>query len=376
MSENNFPNQPKDEEQKGSNASNEGQQSGPVQPANDQPRYSRRREGEPKFGRRAEDEPGYTPESGAQGRTFDSMGSGQGQESSDYQSPQSYGANSQDQSGYQSYGQQGGYQSGYQQSDNQQGQYGNQSGYQQYGQGQYDQGQYDQGQYGSQGYGQSVYCQQGYGQDNYGQPNYGQGQYGQGQYGNQPSYGGQGGQQGWAPLKELPGRGGSVAMIVVGVVLMLIVAPVVFFVVLAIGATNLYDSSNIPIYSNGDTVTISDSGTFTLLFDEATEAPMCTLRGDGGDYEMTAISSSGQEVAFVDSVPAGEYQLDCENVEGRQMIGMDGAIFGDLAAKAGPALIISAVIGIVGLVLLIWGIVKLVKVNRERRNIQLRMQGW
>jgi hypothetical protein len=91
---------------------------------------------------------------------------------------------------------------------------------------------------------------------------------------------------------------------------------------------------------------------------------------------MDVFSTGGQEVAMVEGVPAGTYQLECANADGMQMIGMDGGFVDNIAGKINPALIAASVIGVVGLILLIWGIVKLVKVNRERRNMQLRMQGW
>ncbi|MDI9588809.1 MAG: hypothetical protein QM234_07635 [Acidobacteriota bacterium] len=368
MSENNFPNPAEDEEQNNSASSNdaysssdsygsnENQQPESTQPANDQPRYGRRLEDEPQFGRRLEDEPGYSAENGSQHRTFDSVPGGQNQDSASGQS--TYGSYGQDSGGYQSSGQYGGSQG-----------YG-QSGYQQgYGQSN-DQAGYGQPGY-QQGYGQSGY-QQGYGQSNY-QPGYGQANYQPG-YG-QPGYG-QGGQQGSAPLKELPGRGGSIALIVIGLVLMLIISPAVFFISMAVSATSAIDPDNLPLYSNGDTVTVSESGTFTLIGDSERGAPDCTLWGDSGDYPMDVFSTGGQEVAMVEGVPAGTYQLECANADGMQMIGMDGGFVDNIAGKIKPALIAASVIGVVGLILLIWGIVKLVKVNRERRNMQLRMQGW
>ena len=102
---------------------------------------------------------------------------------------------------------------------------------------------------------------------------------------------------------------------------------------MAVSATSAIDPDNLPLYSNGDTVTVSESGTFTLIGDSERGAPDCTLWGDSGDYPMDVFSTGGQEVAMVEGVPAGTYQLECANADGMQMIGMDGGFVDNIAGK-------------------------------------------
>ncbi|MDO5049257.1 MAG: hypothetical protein Q4D87_05170 [Actinomycetaceae bacterium] len=313
---------------------NEGQ--GGFENSNQNPAPEPQRE-EPRFGRRREDDPGYTSN---YGQTAASGQPGYGQDQADYDRP-GYGEPSQP-----GYGEPNRFgQPGYGES---------REGAQSFG---YGQG--GQGGYGNQG-------QPGYTDPNrYGQPGYGQ-----------PNAYGPGGGYNPAPLKTLPGRGGSIAMIVIGAVLTFIVAPVAFFAAVAVGAYSSVDGMPQPYYMNGDTVTVSSSGSFTLMFEDTAEAPECSLVGNGETYQLEPLTVQSESMSFAESVPAGTYHLECTNDNGRRMVGMDGAFFGDLVGSAGPALIISAVIGVAGLVVMIWGIVRLVKVNRERRNIQLRMQGW
>lgn len=332
--------------------------------SDDAPKYGRMREDEPEYGRRSDSDAGTVP-----GTT--SYGAEGGQ-----------GASGVPGYGEPSYGQQGYGQPGYGQD--------HQNSGQPYGQGH---GSYDQPGYGNSGYGEGGPYGQGYGQPGYGQP------YGGG-YG-QPGYG-QGGQGGYrqtpasAPM-VLPSRGGSVAMIVIGLVLMFVVAPLVLVISMAVSVASSIDATDFTTFRNNDEISVNTESTLTLLYvtdnesvedilreveqgepvesTSANRAPDCTLTGASGDFSVEPIDPN-DTASTITKVPAGTYTLVCVNDFGDGIMVISDEVVGDVVGAVGPALIIGAIVGIVGLVLLIWGIVKLVKVNRQRREVQLRMQGW
>ncbi|MDO5034467.1 MAG: hypothetical protein Q4E01_03670 [Actinomycetaceae bacterium] len=322
--------------------------------ASDEPKYGRRLEDEPQFGQA--DQQGY-------GQTYGQTG---------------YGENAQTGYGQQAYGQQP-----YGQTD-----YGQQGyGQQGYGQTYGDAGQTGYGQQGQQGYGQPGYGQQAYGQGGYGQ-NYGQPGYGQQAYG-QPGYGQPGQPYNPGKFEELPGRGVAIVLTVVGLAVALIIAPVAMAITASIGALKNFDTSMLePVYS-GDTVTVGELGMVTVTFDTLGDydevlngnpgvdgAPICVLDGGNGrTFELYPGSEDALDSTAFD-VPAGSYTLDCTNDNGRGMLVFTGDEIGDMVGMVGPSLIVGTVVGLIGLGLFIWGLVKLVKVNRKRREIQLRMQGW
>ena len=189
---------------------------------------------------------------------------------------------------------------------------------------------------------------------------------------------------------QLPGRGGSIAMIVIGVVMMLVIAPVAFFMSVAVGALQSLDTSSFEPVQNGGSVEVGSTGVVTVVYSNdmsgsdgassgldgqvGTVTPSCTLVGQNDTYPLVPVGDG--EGAMASDVPAGTYTLKCENADGQGILVFGGEFFDDVISSFGPSMIISAIVGFAGLALLIWGIVKLAGVNRERRAIELRMQGW
>lgn len=293
---------------------------------------------QPQFGRRIEDEPGY----GQPGYGQPGQGDGQG-----------YG-----------------------------GLNGEQPGHNQAGQPGYGQPDYSQSTYGNYGYGATGSVSQqaadGYGQSGYNQPGYGQAGYGQPGYG--PAYGQNGYQGGGRAPIQLPGRGGSIAMIVIGVVMMLVIAPAAFLMSFAVGTLQSLDTSSFEPVQNGGSIEVGSTGVVTVVYSSSldgqvgTVAPSCTLVGQSGTYPLVSVGH--EKGARASDLPVGTYTLKCENADGQDILVFGGEFFEDALSSLGPSAIISTVVGFAGLALMIWGIVKLARVNRERRAIELRMQGW
>ena len=197
-------------------------------------------------------------------------------------------------------------------------------------------------------------------------------QYGQG--GTMPA---QGGYPGAAyagpavmPPMNLPSRAPGTIMIVLGLLMMLIIAPVIFAVVAFSGLnTETPENVNAVSITNGGTVEVGANGQYTILLGEA-EATSCTMTDTDGDvYDMHTFAGVNNYYTATD-LPAGTYRIDCEGLPaGADIAGMDFSA-GDVTKSGTNGLIWSTVVGVGGTVIMIIGIVLVVKANGRRREIQ------
>ena len=197
-------------------------------------------------------------------------------------------------------------------------------------------------------------------------------QYGQG--GTMPA---QGGYPGAAyagpavmPPMNLPSRAPGTIMIVLGLLMMLIIAPVIFAVVAFSGLnTETPENVNAVSITNGGTVEVGANGQYTILLGEA-EATSCTMTDTDGDvYDMHTLAGVNNYYTATD-LPAGTYRIDCEGLPaGADIAGMDVSA-GDITKSSTNGLIWSTVVGVSGTIIMIIGIVLLVKANGRRREIQ------
>lgn len=171
------------------------------------------------------------------------------------------------------------------------------------------------------------------------------------------------------PIMKLPSRAPGTIMIVVGVLMMLIVAPIVFFVLMFQGASSMTENmTNGAVVRNGGTVEVGTNGSYTVSLSEA--ATECMLIKDGNKgWDMKQLDGSSQ-VYYRDGLAEGTYTIRCEG------LGDDATITGlpvsaeDLISSTGGALIWSTVVGVSGTIIMIIGIVLVVKANGRRREIQ------
>ena len=197
-------------------------------------------------------------------------------------------------------------------------------------------------------------------------------QYGQG--GTMPA---QGGYPGAAyagpavmPPMNLPSRAPGTIMIVLGLLMMLIIAPVIFAVVAFSGLnTETPENVNAVSITNGGTVEVGANGQYTILLGEA-EATSCTMTDTDGDvYDMHTFAGVNNYYTATD-LPAGTYRIDCEGLPaGADIAGMDVSA-GDITKSSTNGLIWSTVVGVSGTIIMIVGIVLVVKANGRRREIQ------
>ena len=197
------------------------------------------------------------------------------------------------------------------------------------------------------------------------------------QYGQDGTMPAQGGYPGAAyagpavmPPMNLPSRAPGTIMIVLGLLMMLIIAPVIFAVVAVSGLnTEAPEDVNAVSITNGGTVEVGANGQYTILLGDA-EATSCTMTDTDGDvYDMHSFAGINNYYTATD-LPAGTYRIDCEGLPaGADIAGMDFSA-GDVTKSGTNGLIWSTVVGVGGTVIMIIGIVLVVKANGRRREIQ------
>lgn len=197
------------------------------------------------------------------------------------------------------------------------------------------------------------------------------------QYGQDGTMPAQGGYPGAAyagpavmPPMNLPSRAPGTIMIVLGLLMMLIIAPVIFAVVAVSGLnTEAPEDVNAVSITNGGTVEVGANGQYTILLGEA-EATSCTMTDTDGDvYDMHSFAGINNYYTATD-LPAGTYRIDCEGLPaGADIAGMDASA-GDITKSSTNGLIWSTVVGVSGTIIMIIGIVLVVKANGRRREIR------
>ena len=197
------------------------------------------------------------------------------------------------------------------------------------------------------------------------------------QYGQDNTMPAQGGYPGAAyagpavmPPMNLPSRAPGTIMIVLGLLMMLIIAPVIFAVVAFSGLnTETPENVNAVSITNGGTVEVGANGQYTILLGDA-EATSCTMTNTDGDvYDMHTFAGVNNYYTATD-LPAGTYRIDCEGLPaGADIAGMDVSA-GDITKSSTNGLIWSSVVGVSGTIIMIIGIVLVVKANGRRREIR------
>ena len=172
------------------------------------------------------------------------------------------------------------------------------------------------------------------------------------------------------PPMNLPSRAPGTIMIVLGLLMMLIIAPVVFAVVAFSGLnTETPENVNAVSITNGGTVEVGANGQYTILLGDA-EATSCTMTDTDGDvYDMHTFAGVNNYYTATD-LPAGTYRIDCEGLPaGAAIAGMDVS-GGDITKSSTNGLIWSTVVGVSGTIIMIIGIVLVVKANGRRRELR------
>lgn len=189
----------------------------------------------------------------------------------------------------------------------------------------------------------------------------------------------------------MPARRG-LALTIIGAVLAVIVAPVIFGLTIIIGVKSAYDTfDKAPVVAAGSTFDATKTGTYVLMVDSTDGDDVtntsngCMVTGPDGsqipvtDYSDSAESSQNGQTFTAsqefDAPTVGNYTIDCG---APTKVLSRAAVQGLVKTVLLPiviAFVVAALVGVVGVVLLIVGIVKLVRSGRERRDAQFYAQG-
>ena len=101
------------------------------------------------------------------------------------------------------------------------------------------------------------------------------------------------------PTMKLPSRAPGTIMIVVGVLMMLIVAPIVFFVLMFQGASSLGENmANGTVVHNGGTVEVGSNGSYTVSLSEAATERTCCSSVPRGPHSLPSRSPASPSCAL------------------------------------------------------------------------------
>ena len=177
----------------------------------------------------------------------------------------------------------------------------------------------------------------------------------------------------YAAPPQLPSRAPGVLCIVLGLVLMIIIAPIVFFSTAVSSITDEFSNaaSGVQRLSNGGGVTLESQDGYFLQVVPPDTATACSLTDSGGQsYAMQKQDSSGS-LFSAEGLRPGSYTVECAGAsDTATFIGLPFS--GDiLQNSARSSLIWSTVVGVTGVGVLILGIVLVARANKRRRDIQV-----
>ena len=172
---------------------------------------------------------------------------------------------------------------------------------------------------------------------------------------------------GLVPAGPPPSRGGAIALLVSGVVVMVLVAPILF-VTLFLSGIGMDKIVEIGMSTqNSGQVTVGSTGILMVTPLDG-EADSCQLVSSSGEViPMTyELDSGGMFVAR--GLTENTYTVECEGIApGASVMAVDGEFMSDVVGGTMAAFGWSTLVGIIGLGMLIGDIIWLVKRNRARR---------
>lgn len=166
----------------------------------------------------------------------------------------------------------------------------------------------------------------------------------------------------------LPGRGRAVTTLILGVVLMVVIAPIVTFAMMFAALAGTEGGSiKGGTTANDGVVTVTADGHFMVRGD-ADKNPSCSLIGANVSYELVPYERE-EGVYMASDVPEGSYRLDCTAIPSTDSIVAYNATPEVVRDTFTMPFLWGSIVGVVGVIVLIVGIVLLVKVNGKRRLI-------
>lgn len=172
------------------------------------------------------------------------------------------------------------------------------------------------------------------------------------------------------PVVKGPSSAPGTILIVLGVLLSFVAAPILFFVLWFQGVTDMTDAlAKGASFSNGGTVEVSGTGSYMVDISGG-EATTCKMIDSGNNvYDMSPFQSN-KSLYYIDGLNNGTFTVRCDGVDqNARMTGMSISP-NDFTNSIGFAFLWSTVVGVTGVVLLIVGIVLVVRAGSKRKELQ------
>ncbi len=183
-------------------------------------------------------------------------------------------------------------------------------------------------------------------------------------------------------MPQLPSRTGGTIALVFGLVTMLILAPIAFAVAAAIGSAasisaqpNFSPDLLVSSVAVGEQVTVDSTGLVALeaSLDNPILPQSCQLESPTETYPLISDTSNGTLNFNGFGIPEGTYTLTCSPASTTGTVYFQQFQVGSVLSIFGGGLLIGliagTVVGFIGLALTIFGIVRIVKVNKRRREL-------
>ena len=171
-------------------------------------------------------------------------------------------------------------------------------------------------------------------------------------------------------MPPMPSRASGIVALVLGIVMMVLIAPIVFFATMAIGLTSsVEDLSNGRALGNGVSVTVTDKGSYSVMIGDGSASSCALVDSNNKSYTLDPYEGSNTLFSASD-LPAGTYTIQCQGVSSAVRITGLPVSGDDMVSSTSGAFLWSTLVGVSGVVLLIVGIVLVVRAGSKRKELQ------
>ena len=172
------------------------------------------------------------------------------------------------------------------------------------------------------------------------------------------------------PIVKGPSNAPGTILIVLGVVMSFVAAPILFFVLWFQGAVDMKDAVvKGAVIANGSAVEVAGVGSYTIAIKDG-GAEKCKMTDSANNvYDMSRYQNK-RDMYYIDGLPNGTYTVTCDGLDQKaSLTGMNMSL-SDITTTIGNAFLWSTVVGVSGVVLLIAGILLAVRAGNKRKELQ------
>ena len=172
------------------------------------------------------------------------------------------------------------------------------------------------------------------------------------------------------PIVKGPSKAPGTILIVLGVLMSFVAAPILFFVLMFQGLTGIAENMAAgTVVSNGGNVEVGANGSYTVSLSPDKASSCALINASNQSFEMKQLQGSA-EVYYLDGLAQGTYRIQCQGLPSDARITGLPASGEDMVSSTSGAFLWSTVVGVTGIVLLIVGIVLVVRAGSKTKELQ------